>query len=243
MAERDTRFGGNIERANRGIPYPTGGRDVRFEGSLPHKFQYLDQGRTVVSDTEPAFTDMGRNRNVPFPQSTGTPNFRPPYGAPGQPSFETWQQQIDPYSNQMRSRTPSDIGYDRMGGGLGGLEEQAAIPNWYKWYDKLINRFGEQKGSELWHQYASDDTGIGNNEYQMAEFGGYGYNPDPNKTYNDYYTGQDIIDMEVLPGGGYDPADDEYKFDRKRGFPGRKFGRGFKGPKYAADGGLMSLRR
>ena len=35
MAERDTRFGGNIERANRGIPYPTGGRDVRFEGSLP----------------------------------------------------------------------------------------------------------------------------------------------------------------------------------------------------------------
>ena len=166
---RDTRAGGNIERANRGIPYPTGGRDVRFEGSLPHQFQYRDQGRTVVSDTEPAFTDMGRNRNVPFPQSTGTPNFRPPYGAPGQPSFETWQQQIDPYSNQMRSRTPSDIGYDRMGGGLGGLEEQAAIPNWYKWYDKLINRFGEQKGSELWHQYASDDTGIGStNEYQTA---------------------------------------------------------------------------
>ena len=240
MAERDTRFGGNIERANRGIPYPTGGRDVRFEGSLPHKFQYLDQGRTVVSDTEPAFTDMGRNRNVPFPQSTGTPNFRPPYGAPGQPSFETWQQQIDPYSNQMRSRTPSDIGYDRMGGGLGGLEEQAAIPNWYKWYDKLINRFGEQKGSELWHQYASDDTGIGNNEYQMAEFGGYGYNPDPNKTYDDYYKGTDIIDMEVLPGAGYDP-DDEYKFDYKRDrfedlIPG-------KWPTYAARGGLMSLRR
>jgi hypothetical protein len=127
MAERDTRFGGNIERANRGIPYPTGGRDVRFEGSLPHKFQYRDQGRTVVSGNEPAFTDMGRNRNVPFPQSTGTPNFRPPYGAPGQPSYNQWRQQIDPYSNQMRSRTPSDIGYDRMGGGLGGLQEKSQL--------------------------------------------------------------------------------------------------------------------
>ena len=67
MADRrDPRFGGNMEVANTGIPYPTGGRDVRFEGSLPHQFQYRDQGRTVVSDTEPAFTDMGRNRNVPF---------------------------------------------------------------------------------------------------------------------------------------------------------------------------------
>tara|TARA_R100000750_G_C2319491_1_gene85742 strand:+ start:113 stop:895 length:783 start_codon:yes stop_codon:yes gene_type:complete len=31
---------------------------------------------------------------------------------------------------------------------------QANIPNWYKWYDKLINRFGEERGSQLWHQYA-----------------------------------------------------------------------------------------
>jgi len=72
------------------------GRDVRNDPSLPPQFQYRDQGRTVVSGNEPAFTDMGRNRNVPFPQSTGTPNFRPPYGAPGQPSYNEWQQMIAP---------------------------------------------------------------------------------------------------------------------------------------------------
>ena len=72
------------------------GRDLRYDPPLPHQFQYRDQGRTVVSGNEPASTDMGRNRNVPFPQSTGTPNFRPPYGAPGQPSYDQWRQQIDP---------------------------------------------------------------------------------------------------------------------------------------------------
>jgi len=41
------------------------GRDVRNDPSLPPQFQYRDQGRTVVSGNEPAFTDMGRNRNVP----------------------------------------------------------------------------------------------------------------------------------------------------------------------------------
>ena len=50
---------------------------------------------------------------------------------------------------------------------------------------------------------------------QMAEMGGYGYNPDPNKTYDDLYGGQDIIDMEILPGVGYG-AEDEYDFDYKR---------------------------
>ena len=76
--------------------------------------------------------------------------------------------------------------------------------------------------------------------------GGYGYNPDPyDDEYNDEYgpfIPPSVIDMD-LEGIGYDPADDEYDFDRKRGFPGRKFGRGYKGPKYAASGGLMSLRR
>ena len=105
MAERDTRFGGNIERANRGIPYPTGGRDVRFEGSLPHQFQYRDQGRTVVSDTEPSWTDMGRNRNVPLGTST-YPHELQHQGMP--------RQHPNP---RMRG----------MMGGLGGLQEQAGI--------------------------------------------------------------------------------------------------------------------
>ena len=82
MAERDRRFGGNMERANTGIPYPTGGRDVRFQDSLPLQYQYRDKGRTVVSDTEPYYTDMGRNRNVPFSSSNRQPgigeaNIRP----------------------------------------------------------------------------------------------------------------------------------------------------------------------
>ena len=32
---------------------------------------------------------------------------------------------------------------------------EANVPKWYKWYDKLIKRFGQEKGSQLWHQYAS----------------------------------------------------------------------------------------
>ena len=82
MAEIDRRFGGNMERANTGIPYPTGGIDVRFQESLPLQYQYRDKGRTVVSDTEPYYTDMGRNRNVPFSYSNRQPgigeaNIRP----------------------------------------------------------------------------------------------------------------------------------------------------------------------
>ena len=257
----DPRFGGNLARATEGAQYPSGmvtGRsgnirapmvDQRYENyQAPHRVDY----------TSPR-----------PPIQTGTPNFRPPYGAPGQPSFATWQQQIDPYPEfnprpNLKGRFqepafhkfpqsgpagapvkgPWNREYDTpMRGGLGGLEEQAAIPNWYKWYDKLINRFGKERGSELWHQYASDDTGIGNNEYQMAEFGGYGYSPNP---YDDDEYGPfvppSVIDMD-LEGIGYDPADDEYDFDRKRGFPGRKFGRGHKKPAYSARGGLMSLRR
>ena len=104
MAERDTRFGGNLERANVGRQYsrafPSGppGVDVRYENyQAPRQVDYT--------------------RNIP--QQTGTPNFRPPYGAPGQPSFETWQQQIDPYPNI------NPIG---MGGGLG------------KFWNNLFNR-------------------------------------------------------------------------------------------------------
>ena len=182
----DPRFGGNLARATEGAQYPSGmvtGRsgnirapmvDQRYENyQAPHRVDY----------TSPR-----------PPIQTGTPNFRPPYGAPGQPSFATWQQQIDPYPEfnprpNLKGRFqepafhkfpqsgpagapvkgPWNREYDTpMRGGLGGLEEQAAIPNWYKWYDKLINRFGQERGSELWHQYASDDTGIGNNEYQIA---------------------------------------------------------------------------
>ena len=84
------------------------GRDVRRDPSLPHQFQYRDQGRTVVSDREPGWTDFGRNRSAPlfnqmgdssggfgtpnFSQPTGRPNFRAPSG------IESLQEQaaVDP---------------------------------------------------------------------------------------------------------------------------------------------------
>jgi len=38
---------------------------------------------------------------------------------------------------------------------------EANVPKWYKWYDKLIKRFGQEKGSQLWHQYANRGGIIG----------------------------------------------------------------------------------
>ena len=237
MADRD-RFG----ESDRDYAYTDysgrQGLDVRNPADAAkqrHQFQYLDKGRSVVSDTEPAFTDFGHNRNFRFPQRTGTPNFRPPYGAPGQPSYNEWQQQIDPYADPYPPKQHPNPRMRGMAEGIGGLQEEASLP--WRWYQKLINKFGEKKGLELWEQYASDDTGVGStNEYQMA------YSPG---TYDDDEYGPfvppSVIDMD-LEGIDYDPAD-EYDFDRKRGYPGRTFGRGHKGPVYSARGGLMSLRR
>ena len=95
-----------------------------------------------------------------------------------------------------------------------GIEEEP--------YDPFNNQLGENPGTET----------------QVAEMGGYGYNPGP-KSYDDIYEGLDIIDMEVLPGEGYGPSD-EYDYDRKRGYPGYIYD---SPPSYAARGGLMSLRR
>ena len=181
----------------------------------------------------------------------------PPYGGPGEPSHGYWQQmqQMRATSRRQRERHLQDRYGDPpygqsdtftnpfyppkqhpnprmrgMGGGLGGLQEEAAIPNWYKWYDKLINRFGEQKGSELWHQYAENDTGIGStNEYQTA------YSPG---TYDDDdygpFIAPSVIEMD-LEGIDYDPAD-EYDYDRKRGWPGHVWD---SPPVYSARGGLI----
>ena len=127
MADRrDPRFGGNMEVANTGIPYPTGGRDVRFDPSLPPQFQYRDRGRTVVSGNEPAFTDMGRNRSAPlFNQmgamdGFGTPNFFQPTG---RPNF----------------RAPSGMG----GGIMGALPGEYETSGLYQTWKKIYGKFGE----------------------------------------------------------------------------------------------------
>ena len=249
---RDTRFGGNMERANTGIPYPTGGRDVRFEGSLPHKFSYLDNGRSVTSDVEPYWTDMGRNWSVPIPQSrTGTPNFRPPYGAPGQPSYNEWLQQIDPY-NPFHTGTypPKKHPNPRMRGmggrGLGSFDEakinlqdvQDRIGgdiNWNKFFRDL-----DARGIE----YAENDTGIGSlDEYLMAElstpqldFMGGSYGNPGGGGYSQGASGWDAYKSNVnkyedkgswFPWrGAQEPATDKEIMDQlKRNIRNKKWGR------------------
>ena len=214
----DPRFGGNLARANVGKQYsrafPGGppGVDRMYENyQAPHRVDYTS----------------------------------PPYGGPGEPSLGEWRQQIDPRGKRQRGRHLQHLYGDPpygqsdtftnpfyppkqhpnprgMGGGLGGLQEQAAVdPSDWRTIIKILE--------------AGGDPGT---ETQVAEMGGYGYNPAP-KSYDDIYEGLDIIDMEVLPGEGYGPSD-EYDYDRKRGYPGYIYD---SPPSYAARGGLMSLRR
>ena len=145
MADRrDPRFGGNMERANTGIPYPTGGRDVRFEGSLPLQYQYRDQGRTVVSDTEPAFTDMGRNRNVPF----------------NVPFDDSRREQAIMNQYQRPTQQHPNPRMRGMGGGGGGLESLQSKVNLQEIMDKMpwMNPYRIIKGLESHGvEYADND--------------------------------------------------------------------------------------
>jgi hypothetical protein len=78
------------------------GRDLRYDPPLPHQFQYRDQGRTVVSDTEPAWTDFG----VPYRAGPPTEVF---------PLTPEWQwPDIEPE-------------YERELEGIESLQEQAAV--------------------------------------------------------------------------------------------------------------------
>mgnify|MGYP003139458502 CR=1 FL=1 len=138
----DPRFGGNISRANVGTQYPRGGHDIRYEEYMaPHRVDYT--------------------RNVP--QQTGTPNFRPPYGAPGQPSYGEWMQQIDPFhTGPYPPKQHPNPRMRGMGGGLGGLQEQAAVdPSDWRSIIKILEAGGDP---------GTETAGIGStNEYQMAK--------------------------------------------------------------------------
>ena len=138
----------------------------------------------------------------------------------------------DDDSNLMEPMGSGDYLSSRYGGGLGGNEGGFENAGLYQTWKNIKNRLGEIRANQ-WLE-----------EQQTAEMGGYGYSPDPYDDDDEYgpFVPPSVIDMD-LEGIGYDPADDEYDFDRKRGFPGRKFGRGYKGPKYSARGGIMSLKR
>jgi hypothetical protein len=171
-----------------------------------------------------------------------------PGGPPGvDRRYENYQapHRVDYTSNVPRQTgTPNFRGPDRgsgsylankfgrdMDGGGGGLESLQSKVN----LQEIMNRMPWLNPWRLIQDL--DARGI-----EYAEMGGYGYSPNP---YDDDEYGPfvppSVIDMD-LEGIGYDPAD-EYDFDRKKGYPGRKFGRGHKGPVYSARGGLMSLRR
>jgi len=168
---RDMRMGGNMERANVGAQYTGASRD--FYGGPSKGSPMID----IRYENYQAPHRVDYTRNAP-PQSSGTPNFRPPYGAPGQPSYGYWQQQIDPFHTgpypPKKHPNPRRRGRGRgMAGGIRGLQEEAKINlqdvqdriggdiNWNKFFRDL-----DARGID----YAGNNTGIGStNEYQMAE--------------------------------------------------------------------------
>jgi len=137
----------------------------------------------------------------------------------------------------IRGGPPSNIGYDRAGPGIGPPHEEGLPPSGPpgNWWDKIPWWLLPPPLGVGIETLLGGDPGSNEELMQMAQMGGYGYNPDPNKTYDDYYTGQDIIDMEILPGVGYDP-EDEYYFDKKQGYKNRIWDMK---PSYTARGGLI----
>ena len=145
----DPRFGGNMARANEGAQYrgsPRYEHGAYLKGSPMHDAQY---GNYVA----PHRVDY--TRNAP-PQSSGTPNFRPPYGAPGKPSYNEWLQQIDPFHTgtypPKKHPNPRMRG---MGGGLGrfwnnlfnraqGAEEVDETIKGPGFWEKMLGWTGDQ---------------------------------------------------------------------------------------------------
>tara|TARA_R100000656_G_scaffold102604_1_gene74637 strand:+ start:54 stop:977 length:924 start_codon:yes stop_codon:yes gene_type:complete len=113
----DPRFGGNLARGTAGAQYPGASGD--YYGGPSRGSPMLD--RRYENYVAPRPADY--TRNVPI--QTGTPNFRPPYGAPGQPSYSEWRQQKDPFHTgpyPPSKKHPNPRMREReMAGGLGGL--------------------------------------------------------------------------------------------------------------------------
>ena len=145
-------------------------------------------------------------------------------------------QRVRDYQNRLGTQWPSQ-------GEFGGWKSKSPGPYYpaggTQWggpsHTSPLPPEGEFGGlGSLINRYSGAPGGI-EELMQMAEMGGYGYNPAP-KSYDDIYEGTDIIDMEVLPGAGYG-RDDEYDFDYERDrFEDIMEG---KWPQYVARGGLI----
>ena len=128
----------------------------RFGGS-DRDYAYTDySGRQGLDVRNPG--DYAIQRAHSYPSNRQPLLNQPPMEGPPQ------RPHVNP---RMRHINPRGMNQN-YGGGIGGLQEEASLP--WRWYQKLINKFGQEKGTQLWEQYASDDTGLGStNEYQMAE--------------------------------------------------------------------------
>ena len=107
------------------------------------------------------------------------------------------------------------------GGMGGGLQETTGL--WQDW-KRIFNRTGNEDLANQWVESQQVATYTPGGSYDDDDYGPF--------------VPPSVIEMD-LEGIEYDPAD-EYDYDRKRGYPGYKWG---SPPSYAARGGLMSLRR
>ena len=246
----DPRFGGNMARATEGAQYTGSPRDYYggpSKGSPMHDARY---GNYMA----PHRVDY--TRNAP-PQSSGTPNFRGPdrgsgaylanrFGrGDGGGGLESLESKIN--LNDMFERFPGMNLWklikqlDKRG--IEYAENDPFDPRRLEGYDPFNNqiftdpfdprRLGiEEEPFDPFNPPGWTDPELNDpfNNQLMADMGG---------TYDDPYEGLDVLDMEILPGLGYEVGD-EYEFDKKRGYDYRIWDNP---PRYGASGGLMSLKR
>jgi len=135
----------------------------------------------------------------------------------------TYPHELQHQGMPRRLGPPSNIGYDRMGGGLGGLQEQAAVAqdDWRTW-DKIIKAGGNPDDYETQTAYNVGDT------YPLEGKGGYGTRGPFTIAPHDIQELETIpLDMQFDQWGNPIGGDDYGYFDDT----------------FAARGGLMSLRR
>ena len=186
ITQRDPRFGGNMERANVGAQYAGASRDFyggpsrgspmldqRYEnyqaphrvdytspqgGTYPHELQHQGMPRQHPNPRMRHINPRGMNKTVDplynlMAQQAGAFGGSQSYGGMGRPQQEM-PRRLGPPSNIGYDRMggglggpPSNIGYDRMGeelGGIGGLQEQAAVdPSDWRTILKILEAGGD----------------------------------------------------------------------------------------------------
>ena len=264
ITQRDPRFGGNMERANVGAQYAGASRDFyggpsrgspmldqRYEnyqaphrvdytspqgGTYPHELQHQGVPRQHPNPRMRHINPRGMNKTVDplynlMAQQAGAFGGSQSYGGMGRPPQEM-PRRLGPPSNIGYDRMggglggpPSNIGYDRMGeelGGIGGLQEQSAVdPSDWRTILKILEAGGDP-GTETQTAYNPGD-------YDRP----MGMGPGGWDSIGNRY-GENYEDLETIPL--------DMQFDQW-GNPIGGDDYGYFGDTFAARGGLMSLRR